>query len=293
MATQTIKPKRSKYTPKRGRRIIDPERAKAFREERRAEDRERLAEAVASLTTSEGWRRWLTVRSRFHSYSFGNQILIASQCPDATRVAGYRTWQSVGRQVIRGAKAIRIMAPMVVKDKNEETGEEEARTFFRSVSVFDIGQTTGEPLPELPIADVDGDSHAGYLPELEAFAQSIGYSVEYGDTGVAHGLCNRRTKAIVVSDRIAPNHQVKTLIHELAHALGISSDEFGRDEAEVIVESVAFTVCAGLGLDTSGYSACYVASWADGDPERIKAAGEAVNEVASKIEGALTMPDAV
>ena len=95
---------------KRGRRIMDPARREAFKAERRQEERERIEAAVRELTSSEGWRRWIDVRSRFHRYSLGNQLLIAHQRPDATQVAGYRVWQSLGRQVRRGEQAIRILA---------------------------------------------------------------------------------------------------------------------------------------------------------------------------------------
>src|SRR4051794_29223194 len=101
---------RSKRT--RGRRIMDPEAREAFKTQRRQEERERLAEAVAELASSEGWARWVASRKRFHNYSLGNTLLIALQCPDATQVASYRTWQSFGRQVRKGEKGIRILAPM-------------------------------------------------------------------------------------------------------------------------------------------------------------------------------------
>lgn len=286
--SQAIKPKRSKYTPKRGRPILDPERRKEFAAKRREEDRERLANAVEYLTLSDGWRQWIEVRGRFHSYSLNNTMLIASQRPEATQVAGYRVWQSVNRQVRRGEQGIRILAPMLVKEKDadgNETGEKVI--FYKSVSVFDISQTEGEPLPEPPIEAIDGDSHSEYLPRLEAFATEIGYTVSYGATGQANGWANASKREIMVSDSLSPNGRVKTLTHEIAHALGIDYTDHERGEAEVIVESVAYIVCSGIGLATDGYSVGYVASWAEGDAERVRKAAETVDEVAGKIESAL------
>src|SRR5713226_9007265 len=110
--------------------------------------RERLAEAVARMADSETFGAWLRARAAFHDYSFGNVCLIVSQRPDATQVAGYKTWQRLGRQVRKGEHGIRILAPCVVK-RETNTGEEARAMFFRTVSVFDVAQTDGEPLPEL------------------------------------------------------------------------------------------------------------------------------------------------
>jgi hypothetical protein len=133
------------------------------RQAARDRQQEQVESSVRELLTSEGWRRWAETRATFHSYSFGNCMLIALQCPQATQVAGFRKWQELGRQVRKGERSIRIMAPMSVKRENAETGETERVPFFRAVPVFDLGQTDGEPLPEAPREAVTGDSHAGYL----------------------------------------------------------------------------------------------------------------------------------
>src|SRR4029077_14040076 len=110
--------------------------------------RERLAEAVERMADSETFAAWLRARATFHDYSFGNVCLIVSQRPDATQVAGYKTWQKFGRQVRKGERGIRILPPCAVKRENE-LGDEVRSLFFRTVSVFDVAQTDGEPLPEL------------------------------------------------------------------------------------------------------------------------------------------------
>lgn len=108
-----------------------------------------LGEQVEALTSSSKWRQWLDVAARLHEYSFGNQMLIASQRPDATKVAGYRTWQSLGRQVRKGERGIKIFAPMAVKDRDAKDDANSVRILFRVVHVFDIAQTDGEPLAEI------------------------------------------------------------------------------------------------------------------------------------------------
>jgi hypothetical protein len=263
------------------------------REDRHAEAREAMEAAARALMSSEGWLAWARTRSAFHSYSWGNCALIAMQRPDATRVAGYRTWQKLGRQVRKGERGIRILAPMpwTRAEVDEETGEERERrgTAFRAVSVFDISQTDGDPLPAPPDPQpVTGDSHAGLIPWLVAHAQALGYSVAFDSTGgPAHGYCDPAGRRIVVSDALPANGRVKTLIHELAHAHGVNYTTHTRGAAEVIVETVAYIVAGAVGLDTSGYSVPYVAGWgADGDLKAVRECAETVDAIARAIETA-------
>lgn len=260
-------------------------------EERRAEGRERLEEAVRDLMTSEGWQRWAETRSRFHSYSLNNTLLIAAQCPTASRVAGYKAWQKLGRQVRKGERGIRIFAPMVIRSKVAEGSDDEpaTRLLFKVVSVFDISQTDGEPLPEMPGAPVEGDSHKEYLGTLEDFAATLGYSVTYEAlSGGTKGYCAPDARRIVVESSMAPNRKVKVLVHEIAHALGVGYDEYGRKGAEVIVETATYIVCGTLGLDTSSESLPYVAGWGEGDDlDALKKHAATVDEIAGKLETAL------
>src|SRR5438132_14266511 len=129
------------------------------------EARERLAEAVAKLADSDTFAAWLRARAAFHDYSFGNVCLIVSQRPDASQVAGYRAWQALGRQVRKGERAIKILAPCVRKVEDKETGEQARRVVvFRAVNVFDVSQTEGEPLPELESCPLEAEA-----PELADF----------------------------------------------------------------------------------------------------------------------------
>jgi hypothetical protein len=151
---------------------------------RRRQDRERLEQAARALLTSEGWRRWVRVRSAngLARYSLSNQLLIALQRPDATFVAGFRAFLDLNRCVRKGEKAIRILAPMPLKRSGARAADdpEDARVIFRAVPVFDVGQTDPipdrDPLPLCPPSEpVSGESHAYLLAPLEQLATELGY----------------------------------------------------------------------------------------------------------------------
>jgi antirestriction protein ArdC len=271
-----------------GRKFTAEQRAE-YKQERRAEARQQVERATRALLSSDGWRRWAETRATFRRYSWGNCALIAMQRPEATQVAGFKAWQQLGRQVRRGEHAIRIMAPMSVKER-DESGEEtgERVMFFRAVPVFDIAQTEGEPLPEPPCEPITGDSHAAYIEPLEAHAQALGYSVASENLDHAGGYCDPQRKRIVVAERIdSANARVRVLVHELAHAHGVGYRDYGREDAEVIVETAAVIVCGALGLDTSGESIPYIASWGEAsDLEAIGKHAATVDEIATALEAA-------
>lgn len=269
---------------------------KASAPDRRDQAREHLEAAVRELMTSDGWKRWLDTRGRFHSYSFNNTLMIFMQRPDATQVAGYRTWQSLERQVRKGEKAIRIFAPSTVikRDDNgeaivDEHGKPVRKLYFRLVSVFDVAQTEGEALPEIPYFPIDGDNFADRLQPLEAFATELGLTVDYEEL---HGRCggyyDSSAKRIVIEASKPANGRVRTLVHELSHALGVGYDNYSREDAEVIVESAAYIVCRSIGLDTSGESLAYIAGWGGpSDLEAMRRFAETVDEIATKLEEVL------
>lgn len=269
------------------------------RAERRERDRERARQATEALLTSDGWRRWVRARAVFHSYSLQNTLLLAYQCAargiTPTRVGGFRAWLKLGRCVRKGEVALWVMAPMPIKqrdrDDREEPGKE--RLLFRSVPVFELSQTDVlpgvEPEPlEPPSVAIDGDSHAHLLEPLGALADELGYTLSFAELdGARGGFCDYSAKRIVIEERQAPNAKVRVAVHELAHALGVSSERFGRDRAEVIVECAAFIVCSGLGLPTDGESVPYLAGWGEnGALEAITEAAELIDEIAARIENA-------
>jgi antirestriction protein ArdC len=267
-----------------------------------------MQEAVEALRTSEGWRRWLRVRRHFHDYSFANRLLIAMQCPEATRVAGFRRWLELGYAVRKGEKAIRIWAPCppskMQLERWRKAGarpEEEPRTFFRLAAVFDAVQVS--PLPDFPGGPVPlrpphepitSDGLADRLPALVEFAELLELEVAIERVpGAASGYHEPATGRIVVEDtgpEFSANAQVSVLVHELAHALvridrQDDDPKLGYAEEEVVVECVAWSVCASLGLDSSGSAVPYVAGWAEsaeGDP--IEAYAELIDRLARRLE---------
>lgn len=259
-----------------------------------------LTDGIAALTSSERWQDWLGAQSRFHHYSFNNVILIQLQDSDATRVAGFHTWKSLGRSVRKGEHAIWILAPMTRKVTSEESEQADdtksgtrVLSGFKPVPVFDIRQTDGEPLPEI-CSRLQGDD-PGVYSELIAVANSIGYTVEEHDLiGGINGDCNFTERRIRVEARNEACQQVKTLAHELAHAMLHENFE-SRPLAELEAESVAFIVCSNLGIDSSDYSFGYVTTWAGGADEalaKIKASGSRIQAAADRILGGVDSSDA-
>ncbi len=285
--------------------LTDEERA-----ERRRADREFAREAVERLRTSEGWQAWLETRQRFHRYSLGNQFLIAMQRPTATRVAGFRAWQALGYAVQRGEKAIRIWVPIPPSRKRIEQWEKDGRdpsdrprTHFKMGPVFDRLQVAALPAPatpaslDAPVREITGDDLAPVTPSLLALAFEIGSVVEFEPmTGDRQGCYELGSRRIAIREDIAPNAQVKTLIHELSHALlraepSKEDPELTRAAEELVVESVAYTVCGALGLDSSGYSIPYLAAWAANDSiETIERTATLIDRLARRIETAV-LPD--
>ncbi len=251
-----------------------------------------LTEGVRALAESDRWMNWLRICRRFRRYSFHNQILILTQRPTATRVAGYRTWQGLGRQVRRGERGLAILAPCHPPVHLEEATDEllpSPVTFFRVVRVFDLEQTDGPPLPS-PVADLDDGGRHPELDMLLTRAVEFGFSVEFWELkGDLHGDCSHALRRIRLDRRMAAAQMTKTLCHELAHALlhGVAY-ETGRALAELEAESVAYLVCHDLGIDSAAYSFGYLASWAGGGPEAeraIIASGGRISMAATKILG--------
>lgn len=250
-----------------------------------------LAEGVQALTTSDRWRAHLEVQGRFHRYSFNNAMLIGSQDPDATRVAGFATWRSLGRSVRTGERAIWILAPMMGRRVRGEEGEERRPIIgFRTVAVFDLSQTEGEELPVV-CRNLEGDDPAACFDALRRRAECLSYSVELAELpSTTNGDCTYALRRIRIECRNHPAQQVKTLAHELAHAL-LHEGVTDRALAELEAESTAFVVCHALGLDSGGYSFGYVASWAGGGPEAVAAITSSGGDIQRAAAAILDGPD--
>ena len=268
------------------------------REERKAEldeAMERLDEGVREVFESGKWERYLEVMSRFHRYSANNSLLIAMQMPTATAVAGYTDWKrKFGRQVRKGERGIRILAPVRYRKKVEdEDGDEavvERLAGFRLVSTFDVSQTDGEPLPQIAeLLDGSVERYEQVMGAIEA-ASPVPVGFEDMPEGV-NGFFSRAERRIAIRPGMSQAQTVKTAIHELAHSRmhdfdGATPPEDLPDRVtrEVQAESVAFVAASHYGLDTGGYSFGYIAGWASGrELDELKASIDAIRETAHGI----------
>lgn len=232
---------------------------------------DRLEQGVTELFESERYKEYLRVMARFHNYSFNNTLLIAMQCPGATRLAGFQTWKKFGRHVKKGEKGIKVIAPTPFKKIIEKDGEEREVLVprYKVVSTYDLSQTEGKPLPSIatPLMgsmDTFNDIYA-------ALEQVSPVPIGFEDIpGSAYGYYSPSEKRIAVREGLSEQQTLKTLVHEISHAklhdvdLSKPKDErpqIDRQTMECQAESVAFTVCQHFGLDTSGYSFGYVAGW--------------------------------
>lgn len=231
-----------------------------------------LEEGVKAVFESDKYKEYLDFMGKFYDYSVNNIILIMHQMPSASLVAGYKTWQNkFKRQVRKGAKAIKILAPCPHKAIKIVDGEEqEIRwTSFRAVSVFDVSQTDGDALPTGCVQMLSGkvQGYAGLVKKLMAVSPvPITYESIQGG---ANGCYKLDEKRIVIRQGMSELQTVKTMVHEISHAVlhdkdnGMEKDA-NKHSREVQAESVSYIVCNALGLDTSDYSFGYVAGWSTG-----------------------------
>ena len=262
------------------------------RKQQMKEITERLEQGVKDIFTSEMYTTYLRTMAKFHNYSFNNTLLIAMQRPDATLVAGFNAWKNkFNRYVKKGEKGIQIIAPAPIKEVEEreridkdtglavlnENGEPEMERVeyviprFRVTTVFDVSQTDGEPIPSLEVNELTA-SVKDYALLTAAIEQVSPVPMRFTEiAGEAKGYYSDADKEICIQTGMGESQTIKTMIHEVAHAMLHNSDfmkqngeEKDRLTKETEAESIAFTVCSALGIDTSDYSFPYVASWASG-----------------------------
>jgi hypothetical protein len=241
---------------------------------------------------SEKLKEHLAAMARFHRYSLYNVMLIASQRPDATRVAGYQKWREFGRFVKKGAKGIFILAPILTKKTAEQDNPEEdsARVAvgFRAVYVFDLSDTDGEPLPEL--GNAQGDP-AGYTERLKDFVIQRSIQLEYSDSIYpAQGQC--APGKITLLPGQCPAEEFATLAHEVAHSLLHQQErraETTKCVRETEAEAVAFVVCEAIGLQADN-SADYIQLYS-GDKETLTESLEHVQRASAEILAAISPSD--
>jgi hypothetical protein len=271
------------------------------REKRREHDRQHLHQAAEQLLSSEGWQRWVRVRAKggLARLSLNDQLLVALSCPDATFVAGFKAWLELGHCVRKGEKAIRIIAPIPIKPTDDQDTNEDGsrrRVLFKGVSVFERSQVAPvdgvEPAPlEPPCEPLTGNSHAHLLAPLEAFTESLGFRVSFESLpGATGGWCDQKARRIDVDADQPANARLRILIHETIHALGVGYSEYGRERAEVIVDTATHLAAASIGLDVSGESVPYVAGWGEtGALESVIEFASTIDELARWIETALAV----
>lgn len=272
--------------------------AELAKEDRVEAMRAEIDSALDRMSDAEGWRDFLDSRARFHHYSLNNQLLIYVQKPDASAVAGFRSWQNEHeRTVKKGEKAIWVLAPLTYTrvEKDAATGEEVKRTGlrgFRTVPVFDVSQTEGKDLPPNPVIEdkgLSGEAPEGMVAELSALIEADGFTVSRDDTGQADAYTDFTNKRVVVNPKFEPRYQARALAHEAAHiALGHGADGrkyhtgIGgqRDAMEVEADSAAYVISRAYGLDDIGDSSfSYIDGWAHGDRDKVRT-------TASKVCGA-------
>ena len=238
---------------------------------------------------SERLREYLAVMGRFHRYSWGNVLLIHSQRPDASRVAGFHAWHDLGRCVKKGEKGITIFAPVLVKHKEAAVaGQETSKpdepfrlAGFRTAYVFDVSQTEGRPLPEF--AKTTGDTKE-YGEKLKALVAKQGISVEYdGSIAPAQGMSSGGR--IRLMPGMAPAEEFSVLAHELAHEMLHHRQEatpLPKVVRETQAEAVAFVVCRGVGLETNTAAADYIALY-NGDKKTLADSLAVIQQTSAKI----------
>jgi len=252
----------------------------------------KLVDALERGETAE-LKAYLETMARFHTYSFYNCMLIASQRPTATYVAGFHKWHEFGRYVKKGEKGIAILAPLVKKVEVDEAGEKKAErrcVGFRVVYVFDVTQTDGQPLPDAGIVPAAGDP-GDALESLKAFAHRSGIAIEYSDDlgAACKGLSSGGKITLLAS--MAPAEMFAVMVHEIAHELlhrGARRAELNKTVRETEAESVAFVVATAIGLESAG-TVNYIRLY-DGNRDTLAESLTFVQKAAGEILGAILAP---
>ena len=282
-------------------------------DERLKELTEKLEQGVSEIFTSGRYAEYLSAMSKFHTYSFGNVMLILMQNPAASHVAGFHTWKKdFGRNVKAHESGLKILAPcpyrrFIEQDKLDKDGTPvldaageplRERTLvqymrFRIVTVFDISQTEGKELPSIGVSELNGD--IAHFEELANAITSVSpvpilYEAPHG---AAKGCFNHVTEEILVRPSMSQKQTLKTMLHEISHATlhrRKKNEPPYKDQhtREVEAESVAYVVCQHFGIDTSDYSFGYVAGWSKGkELDELKASLDTIRSCAAGLIDAI------
>lgn len=285
-------------------------RERVSREERMSQIQEKLEAGVREIFDSEKYKDYISTMAKFPHYSINNCILIVSQCPEASHVCGYKKWQTdFNRVVNRNEHGIMIIAPMTYKADVEEAvfdsenhpvldsnGKQVTETVtrefqgFRPAYVFDVSQTSGDPLPTLATMLSGGVEDFEKMKGILIAISPVPISFEE-ITGGANGYFSPAARSIVVKEGMSELQTIKTMIHEIAHATlghGGKDDKWDRETKEVQAESVAYWVTQMIGLDTSDYSFGYISGWSkDREVTELKENLDLIKTTADKISADL------
>lgn len=266
---------------------------------------DKLEAGVKDVFESESYKTYLKAMAKFHSYSFGNVMLILMQRPDASLVAGFNKWKKdFGRSVKKGERGIQIIAPvnrrkLVKQDRLDPAsgkpvlgpdGKPEKEPVFvqyqsfRVTHVFDVSQTEGRELPTLGVDELSAE--VTDFDTLFSVVESLSpVPVEYRKPQASKGCYNRLEQKIYINEGMSQAQTIKTLIHETAHALLHSAPDAetkDRRTKEVEAESIAYVVCQHFGIDTSDYSFPYVTGWSRGkELKELKASLDCISKTAA------------
>lgn len=315
-ATSTSTRSRTSTAARKRPELTAEERAE-LRARKLTEAHDRLADAVAAAS-DPGWRAWLATAAKFRTYSALNVMLICAQAPEATQVAGYRVWQSLGRQVRRGERGIMILAPIRRRvdaadtgadgaeqtssaptvDATGESGEQVVRgprvlAGFTTVTVFDVSQTDGNPLPECPEVELPvGEAPAGLWDALTAQVTTRGYTVTREDPAPAFGVTRYADRRVDIAPGLSAEMACHTLAHELGH---ITADhehrrDLTRGVREAEADGIAYLVGTAYGLPPE-FTVDYVTGWTNGDPAVVRSTAARVVTLAGQLLEALGHTD--
>lgn len=264
--------------------------------ERIKEITDQLEAGVIAVFESDAYKAYLKCMSKFHNYSLNNTLLIALQRPDASLVAGYQTWKKDhGRQVRKGEKGIKIIAPCKYKveleEKDDDGNQKVAEyTGFKVATVFDYAQTEGPELPTIGVSELSGDV-GDYRKLFKALTEICPVPIYAEDIqGGAKGYYSDTDRKIVIKSDMSQMQTIKTMIHEMAHEKLHAKEHLDKEymvdrrTKEVEAESIAYTICQHYGLDSSDYSFSYVAGWSSGkDTKELKASLERIRSAADEM----------
>ena len=251
---------------------------------------EKVVGKLQEIVDNGEYEKFLKFQKNFRGYSFNNLILIFSQFPDATKVAGKAKWLKLKRELTDNAQKIFIIAPVPREYKKKvkviENGEEIEKeqivkyNSYRYVYVYDISQTTGQAIP-LETQDLNNDDMAYFYDKLREFSQVP--VVEKYLEGGTKGYYSKNENIIAIKNTLSQNDKAAVLLHEIAHSLYDDFDySTDRNLSEVFVESIAYIVANHFGLDTSLCSFNYILKWAKGDPQTVIELGTKIQKCANQ-----------